>query len=632
MEAHLVPLAGDWSLWRDFAVRSAGFPVSGLDVFGPHESAGLSAVAADPRFQEAVIWQNRLAFATQVAKIAGIPVESGSKRRQREAVVASYWQRYCAKNDTIGFFGPLAWGRIRDTGPAVSVRTGGLIASRAVHFETWCLELLAKQIDPKLELPLTRRPELELRAQFERVQNPSVRERGVRALEQLEAARNAVAHAASERLFGALEGFDQTFTELTGHEPVRTPDLAGGGRTPLYLDCTRDLEIELGPPILNELAQSLPPLLESSRWYCGRSFELGKRIITEALGESRGQPLGPVYGPVFKALLEIPRLLQADLEELQRRWATLTTEADIETLPARSAAAFADHGPAWPTSVFHSADVQLAAPSVEAINDGHFLAVIGDFHTGANPLVQGVFAPRHPEPEQLVANIHLDVGSPLLYPIPPRHGGVAMTARNTPAFTRRDDVHVATTSVDRAPDGYRTVDIADLVADGDQCTDRSGTFHAPLINLFWVPIFVAAVRTFAPAPAAGEHAPRLTIGRTVLRRETWNIDAGAIPANLEELRGWAHGHEMPRRAFCLPPGEAKPMYIDFDSPLLARVVHRMLRRTATDDPSAKVRFTEMLPAPEDCWLEQDGARYTSELRIVAVDLTRRGAGAIHTKS
>ena len=30
-----VPLAGDWELWRDFAVRSAGFPVSGLEVFGP---------------------------------------------------------------------------------------------------------------------------------------------------------------------------------------------------------------------------------------------------------------------------------------------------------------------------------------------------------------------------------------------------------------------------------------------------------------------------------------------------------------------------------------------------------------------------------------------------------------------
>ncbi|MBV9193503.1 MAG: hypothetical protein JO168_05110 [Solirubrobacterales bacterium] len=58
MDTHLVPLAGDWSLWRDFAVRSAGFPVSdfavrsagfpvsGLEVFGGEDECGrLGAVA-----------------------------------------------------------------------------------------------------------------------------------------------------------------------------------------------------------------------------------------------------------------------------------------------------------------------------------------------------------------------------------------------------------------------------------------------------------------------------------------------------------------------------------------------------------------------------------------------------------
>ena len=32
-------LAGDWSLWRDVAVRSAGFPVSGLEAFGGDDEA-----------------------------------------------------------------------------------------------------------------------------------------------------------------------------------------------------------------------------------------------------------------------------------------------------------------------------------------------------------------------------------------------------------------------------------------------------------------------------------------------------------------------------------------------------------------------------------------------------------------
>ena len=51
---HVIGLAGDWSLWRDFAVRSAGFPVGGLAAFGGEgESARLAEVATDPAFAEA---------------------------------------------------------------------------------------------------------------------------------------------------------------------------------------------------------------------------------------------------------------------------------------------------------------------------------------------------------------------------------------------------------------------------------------------------------------------------------------------------------------------------------------------------------------------------------------------------
>jgi hypothetical protein len=66
-----VALAGDWALWRDFAVRAAGFPVTGLDVFGAgDEGERLREVASDPLFREAVAWQNRQALVTQIEAIA----------------------------------------------------------------------------------------------------------------------------------------------------------------------------------------------------------------------------------------------------------------------------------------------------------------------------------------------------------------------------------------------------------------------------------------------------------------------------------------------------------------------------------------------------------------------------------
>ena len=101
---------GRLELWRDFAVRSSGFPVEGLEAFGAGEDARLAAVARDPAFREAVAWQSRESLARAVDKLGAGAPGSPSRRRRWTDVVASYWQRYCSKNDTIGFFGPLAWG------------------------------------------------------------------------------------------------------------------------------------------------------------------------------------------------------------------------------------------------------------------------------------------------------------------------------------------------------------------------------------------------------------------------------------------------------------------------------------------------------------------------------------------
>jgi hypothetical protein len=85
-------LAGDWMLWRDFAVRSAGFRVAGLDVFGPGDEPGrLRGAARDPRFREAVTWQNPAAVANAVDKVAAGAPTKPSRARQREEIVASYW-------------------------------------------------------------------------------------------------------------------------------------------------------------------------------------------------------------------------------------------------------------------------------------------------------------------------------------------------------------------------------------------------------------------------------------------------------------------------------------------------------------------------------------------------------------
>jgi hypothetical protein len=94
---------------------------------------------------------------------------------------------------------------------------------------------------------------------------------------------------------------------------------------------------------------------------------------------------------------------------------------------------------------------------------------------------------------------------------------------------------------------------------------------------------------------------------------------------LEYAASWARDLGLPRRSFAVP-GELKPIYIDFDSPVLTFILCRHRRRATADFPCQPARFTEMLPGPDDCWLaDEDGQRYTSELRLVAVDLERRAS-------
>jgi hypothetical protein len=81
-------------------------------------------------------------------------------------VIAGYWQRYCAKNDTIGFFGPLGWGRFADAGSAIDVRAGALQAERVVHLETWAVEALARAVGDDALLPMGPFPERALRARI----------------------------------------------------------------------------------------------------------------------------------------------------------------------------------------------------------------------------------------------------------------------------------------------------------------------------------------------------------------------------------------------------------------------------------------------------------------------------------
>ena len=113
-------------------------------------------MAGDNRFREAVLWQNRHAIRSGLDALLRETPRSGSrgsKQRQHEELVANYLQRYCVKNDTIGFFGPVGWAQIVSQDEIFSASPGSnLLAARKVYFESWCIDALANKLSENKEL------------------------------------------------------------------------------------------------------------------------------------------------------------------------------------------------------------------------------------------------------------------------------------------------------------------------------------------------------------------------------------------------------------------------------------------------------------------------------------------------
>jgi hypothetical protein len=100
-------------------------------------------IAGESRFREAMTWQNRRAVRTAVDSLLQKAADQkDSKTVQKERLIATYLQRYCTKNDTIGFFGPVGWARVEGDGFVSFTPAKDVIANREVFFEYWGVDAL----------------------------------------------------------------------------------------------------------------------------------------------------------------------------------------------------------------------------------------------------------------------------------------------------------------------------------------------------------------------------------------------------------------------------------------------------------------------------------------------------------
>ncbi|MER5327044.1 lantibiotic dehydratase, partial [Streptosporangium roseum] len=675
-----------WSAWSDALLRTTGFPADGLEAFAAPSAAAaaddllagrgdtevfdkalsgaiaagarkICDIAADPLFREAVTWQNPGVLVALDGIVAGGPdAPRNVRRRDRERAVIRYWQRYCAKNETIGFFGPICWITLDpETDRALDVRVGpGLLRERRVFFEGWAITAYADHLatDPQVRrwwppalqphltlrerellrplqpplalsapeaallarcdgripaaevvadlarpedgylllerfverelitwdaaLPLGHDAEQVLRGRIATIDDPDLRQQAANGLDRLCAARDAVAAAAGDpdALKTALAALDEEFTALTGAPPRRRDGQMYAGRTLSYEDTTRDLDVTVGATLLNAVAAPLSVILTTARWLTAALADAGETVLRELYDELREGDDGPVrladLWYLAQGLLFTPGAgpFRAVSEDFTRRWVELTdvrsgpeggarvqlSTADLAEPVARL---FPAERPGWAAARLHSPDLQICATDVEAINRGDYQAVLGELHPAWAPFDSALFSPFHPDPDRLRAHYDLDLGSDrirILYPEDyPRN-----TSRAGYGLVGPGDRQLG---VDRArgadPDRL-------LPATSVTVSDEDGVLVAtapdgqgwPVVEMFAGMLSTQLMDAFKLTTPVS-HAPRVTIDRLVIARETWRTtvaDTGLAAITNERerylaTRAWRGRLNLPDQVF-----------------------------------------------------------------------------------
>lgn len=746
-----------WTLWRDAALRAPGFPARQILAICDRElaaaadayddtlpttaeqylnvyaeaagriTAAMRRIAADDPFREAVAWQNPSLLRNCLDKaVAGEPRRK--RGRYHELTITSYLQRYCLKNDTIGFFGPVGWASFDPSDSGLSATPGDrLVSRRSTYFEGWAIDAVAEALasrdevwlwlrprrspsatlsgwllrplagkpiklsagearllarcddrrtvrdlvgdpaDPALVTALLRLrevgaiaidlsgprstwPERDLAARIDAIDEPGVRARTRALLDELVADRDAVAAASGHpgRLEAALGALATTFERVTGRTATRKPGSTYVGRTVVYEDTVRDLDVHIGRRVTDPLARPLAVVLDSALWLANTIADRYAARAGAMLDQLGGEvPLSWLMGSVLPDLGQLATgnvhadVVDEVVAEFQTRWRRvlgLTPEdfdrpshrVDGTEVTARAAAEFATGPPRWPGARWHCPDLMLIADDPAALDRGDVDVVLGEVHCAINTLETRVLVAQHPAPERLRAMAAESGLDGRICFIPRRGDGVASHLSWTDEIQLPTYVYVSVGAESMAPPSEATtLSLADLVAKrrgtSIVVTHRDGGAEYGFAEVAGELFGLTMLNAFRPIGGRG-HRPRVTIDRMVLSRETWVFPAADVDwAFLKDeamryagARRWRSANGLPERAFFRVPAERKPMAVDFRSLPLVNLLGKAIRRSAIDG-SGDVTITEMLPDIDRLWLtDAAGERYTAELRVVAV--------------
>lgn len=635
----------------------------------------LAAFAENPRFREVLAATN-----------PGLLRDLGRGRLSARlgCQVASYVQRLSVKNETVGFFGPINYGRLDPNGPdeltvswqgpdvllerspALSAALTTQVVDAVAFAEPVWPWLVLCRVDglprpggaPSLLDVIDGRTTLRVLADGlgadavvgaarelvsrglarHQLQPPST---CVNPLDFLLRRLAGVPGSAAlanwvAELVGIVNGFStadaEGRAELQRTIPALVADLSGGhvisrapsregqfyaDRLPVREECLGTLRVTIGGRHATEFLGRLTPALDLLCRFAARRRDLARAALGARLGVRR-VPFWRLAAKAGDWPLPVDEELNQVLAQAARH------QRDGDGVLDLAAVDLSGVLPADPGSAVCSADIMVAAESVQQWRDGAHELVIGDVHDTA--LLTDWALRFHPDAPAIRTEVALATAAaqgdrPLVSVLAGRRTGIPPLDHPGPV--------VELGGISGQPNPW-SLDLTDLVVESDGRQARLVStalggevlLHNGELDTITQTAF-GALRARPLRLRLGRHTPRLCCGAAVVQRRSWLVPAASF-ASLARLHGdtarlmveasriWGQ-HQLLGDVFVALPGVRKPVFAAADSPLLLGALARLATRTEGDAVVSEVR-----PALNRLWLAGSHGRHTAELRCVFV--------------
>ena len=584
----------------------------------------------------------------------GGPLPRTKKLRARERHLLLYLQRVAGKNDTLSEFGPGAWGKVvspSDGKSDIYLSPEPGIARREVFLERWTAHAAAAAINADPDV----KSKLEVRAlepyAFEvlcddvaQLSPASARDKWLLILQSI--AELPKRFALTESVITRAQIMDEANARLAELGASReSTRFLYAATNPIGEECYRECNFQIDQRLIDEVAVEAAPWIDlwrdnyafvAHRIAAGLGTILEKmqldtaplplflRACEEANLPLTGAGMVALAQTAFrdvKTLFEKRMSVHAHEEEYQ------LTDSDCQFVRQTF-----DY-PKFDEYTYPSADIQLAAKSVEAVSSGDYQWILAELHPPVALLHHGFYWSCPDKASLSEALTSTVFGKPNFH-----YGFFAadFTATTTVRFFDALPDLTWFVAPQRANPKWQIVLPSDAEvyvdpATADVCLRKMDSHeHLGSFARNW--IIPLGFHPFCFS--LGKHTPRLRCGKVIVQRRMWTVsleelgkgDFTGVSSDLvlavERLR---IERDLPRFVYIRPTEQAlrrsgaegrdkdtKPVFIDLESYLFLEIFHRWLVK------AGEIEVTEMLPTPDQLLWKEPNGRHTFELRTLIV--------------